>query len=69
MRNDYCPECGHLLSRKGVVCRFCGNYDNSLVNFNIYMDAELAEPIVETSDISHIEKYVFGSKPGRFNEA
>jgi hypothetical protein len=69
MRTDYCPECGHLLSRKGIFCRFCGNCVNPLVLFKTDTIDEIFEPTLETSGITHIENYVFDSDPEKFEEA
>jgi hypothetical protein len=69
MRKDYCPECGHLLPRKGIVCSFCGYCINNLVDFRIEMFDEIPEPTMETSGIAHIENYVFGSELEKFEEA
>ncbi len=59
MRTDYCPECGHLLSKKGS-CRFCGHYINSLVNIEIDKEDEILVPISETKGIHHIDNFIYG---------
>ena len=59
MRTDYCPECGHLLPKKGN-CRFCGHYVNTLVNIKIDKEDEMFVPISETNCIHHIDNFIYG---------
>jgi len=47
MNREHCPECGHLLSKNGSECHFCGwdeRFDQYSYSFKVENDLSYHDP-------------------------